>query len=68
MARTQKKTQETQAPRLFVETELLKELMQTAVQDILQEEVARHLGGAPRIFDLVNPVNPGDFFLTISLK
>jgi len=40
-------TNEAQTPRLFVEPELLKDLMQTAVQAVLEEEVARHLGVGP---------------------
>jgi transposase-like protein len=47
MTRTKKNTNDEATPRLFIEPELLKDLVQTTVQNILQEEVARHLGVGP---------------------
>ena len=44
MTRRKKTTEPDEAPRLFVEPGLLKDLVQTMVQTILHEEVERHLG------------------------
>src|SRR5690606_33809857 len=40
-------TEERPSPRLFVEPGLLKEMIQVCVQEMLEEEVSRHLGAGP---------------------
>src|SRR5690606_17897235 len=42
-----KMTKTGEVPRLFVDEGLLKELLRTTVQEVLEEEVARHLGAGP---------------------
>lgn len=42
-----KTTKDTQAPALFVEPGLLKQLVETTVRAILEEEVERHVGAPP---------------------
>src|SRR5690554_2884644 len=46
---TQKKqiTEHPATPALFVEPGLLKQLVETSVRQLLEEEVARHLGAGP---------------------
>ena len=39
--------EERPSPRLFVEPGLLKEMIQMCVQEVLEEEVSRHLGAGP---------------------
>jgi transposase-like protein len=40
-------TEECPTPRLFVEPGLLKQMIEVCVQEILEEEVSRHLGAGP---------------------
>ncbi|NJL72127.1 MAG: IS256 family transposase [Candidatus Competibacteraceae bacterium] len=47
MTQKKKNTEPTPAPALFVEPGLLKELVETTVRQLLEEEVARHLGAGP---------------------
>lgn len=47
MTRDKNMTKSSEAPRLFVDEGLLKELVRSAVQNLLEEEVTRHLGAGP---------------------
>ena len=47
MTRDRETTKSSEAPRLFVDEGLLKELVRSTVQNVLEEEVARHRGAGP---------------------